>query len=152
MAKYKIGWLPGDGVGKDVMEAAGIVLDKLKLDAEFLPGEVGWHFWCTEGNALPERTITMLQRTDACLLGAITSKPQEDAARELSPELQGKGLIYQSPVLELRQAFNLHTNIRPCKAYPGNPLNFRPDIDIVVFRENTECLYAGVEFHPMPAS
>lgn len=150
MAKYKIGWLPGDGVGKDVMEAAEIVLDKLKLDAEFLPGEVGWHFWCTEGNALPERTITMLQRTDACLLGAITSKPQEDAARELSPELQGKGLIYQSPVLELRQAFNLHTNIRPCKAYPGNPLNFRPDIDIVVFRENTECLYAGVEFHPMP--
>ena len=103
MAKYKIGWLPGDGVGKDVMEAAGIVLDKLKLDAEFLPGEVGWHFWCTEGNALPERTITMLQRTDACLLGAITSKPQEDAARELSPELQDKGLIYQSPVLELRQ-------------------------------------------------
>jgi 3-isopropylmalate dehydrogenase len=50
----------------------------------------------------------------------------------------------------LRQLFNLHTNLRPCKAYPGNPLNLRDDIDLVVFRENTEGLYAGVEFHPVP--
>jgi 3-isopropylmalate dehydrogenase len=50
----------------------------------------------------------------------------------------------------LRQLFNLATNLRPCKAYPGNPLNYRDDIDLVVFRENTEGLYAGVEFHPVP--
>jgi 3-isopropylmalate dehydrogenase len=46
--------------------------------------------------------------------------------------------------------FNLATNLRPCKAFPGNPLNFRDGIDLVVFRENTEGLYAGVEFHPIP--
>ena len=40
--------------------------------------------------------------------------------------------------------------MRPCKAFEGNPLNYRDDIDIVVFRENTEGLYAGVEFHPVP--
>lgn len=150
MAKHKIGWLPGDGVGRDVLEAAQIVLDKLALDAEYIHGEVGWHYWCTEGNALPERTIAMLNETDACLFGAVTSKPREDAERELIPELQNQGLVYQSAVLQLRQRFDLHTNIRPCRAYPGNPLNYRSDIDLVVFRENTECLYAGVEFHPLP--
>jgi len=46
--------------------------------------------------------------------------------------------------------FDLYTNLRPCKAYRGNPLNYRDDIDLVVFRENTEGLYAGVEFHPLP--
>ena len=50
----------------------------------------------------------------------------------------------------MRQTLNLHTNMRPCKAYEGNPLNYRDDIDLVVFRENTEGLYAGVEFHPVP--
>jgi len=53
--------------------------------------------------------------------------------------------------VRLRQEFNLHTNIRPCKAYPGNPLNYRDDIDLVVFRENTEGLYSGIEFHPLPS-
>jgi 3-isopropylmalate dehydrogenase len=52
----------------------------------------------------------------------------------------------------LRQKYDLYVNLRPCKAYPGNPLNFRDDIDLVVFRENTEGLYVGVEFHPVPAS
>jgi 3-isopropylmalate dehydrogenase len=150
MAKYKIGWLPGDGVGKDVMEAAKIVLDKLDFDAEYCHGDIGWSFWCKEGNALPERTVKLLKKTDACLFGAITSKPKEEAEKELAPELQGKGLVYQSPILQLRQEFNLHTNIRPCRAYPGNPLNFRDDINLVVFRESTECLYVGIEFHPLP--
>ena len=150
MAKHKIGWLPGDGVGRDVMEAAHIVLDKLRVDAEYLHGEIGWQYWCTEGNPLPPRTVEMLKNTDACLLGAITSKPREEAERELLPELQQRGLVYQSAILQLRQKFYLHTNLRPCKAYAGNPLNFRHDIDIVVFRENSECLYAGLEFHPLP--
>jgi 3-isopropylmalate dehydrogenase len=50
----------------------------------------------------------------------------------------------------MRQIFELYVNLRPCKAYPGNPLNYRDDIDIVVFRENTEGLYAGVEYYPAP--
>jgi 3-isopropylmalate dehydrogenase len=84
------------------------------------------------------------------LFGAITSKPKDEAAAELDPKLRGKGFAYSSPIVGLRQLFNLHTNLRPCKAYPGNPLNLRDDIDLVVFRENTEGLYCGVEFHPVP--
>lgn len=151
MPKYKIAWLPGDGIGNDVMEAARIVLDALKVDAEYLPGDIGWEFWKHEGNPLPDRTVQLLRNTDVCLFGAITSKPKEEAAKELDPALQDKGFVYSSPIVKLRQMFNLHTNLRPCKAYPGNPLNYRDDIDLVVFRENTEDLYSGIEFHPLPA-
>jgi isocitrate/isopropylmalate dehydrogenase len=150
MAKYKIAWLPGDGVGNDVMEAAKLVLGAMKFDAEYVHGDIGWEFWCNEGDPLPKRTTEMLKTTDCALFGAITSKPKEEAAKELIPELQGKGYVYASPIVRLRQEFNLRTNLRPCKAYAGNPLNFREGIDITVFRENTEDLYAGVEFHPIP--
>ncbi len=150
MAKYKIAWLPGDGIGNDVMEAAKIVLDELKLDADYIPGDVGWEFWKKEGNPLPDRTIKILKETDCCLFGAITSKPKEEAEKELATELKGKGYVYSSPIVRLRQEFKLHTNLRPCKAYKGNLLNYRDDIDLVVFRENTEGLYSGVEFHPLP--
>ena len=150
MGEYKIALLPGDGVGGDVLEAALKVLKAVDFEAEYTHGDIGWEFWRTEGNPLPDRTIELLKETDACLFGAITSKPKEEAARELVPELQGKGLVYSSPIVGLRQLFNLHTNLRPCKAYAGNPLNLRDDIDLVVFRENTEGLYCGVEFHPVP--
>jgi isocitrate/isopropylmalate dehydrogenase len=150
VAKYRIALLPGDGIGKDVMDACQIVLDKLALDADYFPGDIGWEFWCKEGEPLPARTIKLLKNTDCCLFGAITSKPKEEADAELAAELVGKGLVYSSPIVRLRQEFNLRTNLRPCKAYPGNPLNYRDDIDLVVFRENTEDLYAGVEFYPMP--
>ena len=151
MAKYKIALLPGDGIGKDVMDAAQIVLDKLGQDAEYTQGDIGWEFWCREGDPLPKRTTELLRQTDCALFGAITSKPKEEDEAELAPELKGKGFVYASPIVRLRQEFNLRTNLRPCKAYKGNPLNFRDDIDIVVFGENTEDLYAGVEFHPLPA-
>ncbi len=150
MAKYRLAILPGDGIGKEVIEAAMIVLKRLNLDAEYIYGDIGWEFWCREGNPLPDRTIKLLKETDACLFGAITSKPKEDAARELAPELQGKGLSYVSPIVKLRQLFDLYINLRPCKAYPGNPLNYRDNIDLVIFRENTEGSYAGVEFFPLP--
>ncbi len=150
MPKYKIAVLPGDGVGKDVIEAAMIALEKIELNAEYLYGDIGWEYWCKEGDPLPERTIQLLKETDACLFGAITSKPKDDALKELAPELRGKGFSYFSPIVRLRQELDLYTNMRPCKAYPGNPLNYRDDIDLVIFRENTEGMYAGVEFHPVP--
>ena len=87
MAKHKIGWLPGDGVGRDVMDAARIVLDKLGFDAEYYHGDIGWEYWCKEGNALPARTFEMLKQTDACLFGAITSKPKEEAEKDLVRDL-----------------------------------------------------------------
>ncbi len=150
MAKYRIAWLPGDGVGVDVMEAAKIVLDRLEFDAEYIHGDIGWEFWCSEGDPLPERTTKLLNETDCALFGAITSKPKEEAENELADSLKGKGYVYSSPIVRLRQEFNLRTNKRPCKAYAGNPLNYRDDIDITVFRENTEDLYSGVEFFPLP--
>lgn len=147
---YKIAWLPGDGIGQDVLNAARVVLDALKLDAEYIPADIGWEFWCNEGDALPQRTIDILRASHCALFGAITSKPKEEAEAELAPHLRGKGLVYRSPIVRLRQMFDLYVNLRPCKAYRGNPLNYRDDIHLVVFRENTEGLYAGVEFHPVP--
>jgi len=132
---YRIAMLPGDGVG---------------FEAEYEYGDIGWEFWRTEGNPLPDRTIELLKRTDCCLFGAITSKPKDEAAAELNPKLKDKGFVYSSPIVGLQQLFGLHTNLRPCKAYNGNPLNLHDDIDLVVFRENTEGLYAGVEWHPVP--
>jgi 3-isopropylmalate dehydrogenase len=139
-----------DGIGVDVLEAARIVLDRLDLQADFIPGDIGWEFWRQEGDALPPRTIELLKNVDAALFGAITSKPVKAAEGELSPALQGKGLTYRSPIVRMRQMFDLYICQRPCKAYPGNPLNYKEDIDLVVFRENTEGLYAGVEFNPVP--
>lgn len=152
MPQYKIAWMPGDGVGVEVMDAARLVLDAMNFDAEYIPADIGWDFWCNEGDPLPQRTIDILKQTDCALFGAITSKPNTDAVKELAPELQGKGLSYFSPIVKLRQLFNLHTNLRPCKAYPGNPLNYRDDVDLVVFRENTEGSYGGVEWFPLPES
>ena len=134
MAKYKIAWLPGDGVGNDVMEAAKLVLDATSFDAEYVPGEVGWECWESYGDPLPPATVEILKATDCCLFGAITSKPGV------------KG--YKSLIVRARQLFQLYANVRPCKAYPGNPLNYRDTIDMVVFRENTEGLYSGLDFHP----
>jgi len=150
-SKYRIAWLPGDGIGVDVLDATKIVLDKLELHADYIHGDIGWEFWCREGDALPERTIDLLGNVDAAMFGAITSKPVKAAELELMPELQGKGLIYRSPIVRMRQIFDLYTCLRPCKAYPGNPLNYKEDIDLVIFRENTEDLYSGVEFNPVPA-
>src|ERR1041384_7638361 len=125
MAKFSIAWMPGDGIGNDVMEATRIVLDAMKLDAEYIHTDIGWDFWCKEGNPLPHRSIKILQSTTCGLFGAITSKPQDEAKEELAPELKDKKLQYFSPIVKLRQLFNLHTNMRPCKSYAGNPLNYR---------------------------
>jgi 3-isopropylmalate dehydrogenase len=150
MKKYRIAWMPGDGVGVEVLEAAKIVFDKLNFNADYIHADIGWEFWCKEGDALPERTLETLKNVDAAMFGAITSKPVKEAENELIPELQGKGLIYRSPIVRMRQKFDLYNCMRPTKAYEGNPLNIKEGIDIVVFRENTEDLYVGVEFNPVP--
>jgi len=150
MARYRIAWLPGDGIGVDVTEATKIVLDRLGLDAEYIHGDIGWEFWRREGDALPRRTLEMMKETDCAFFGAITSKGQDKAEKELLPELQGKGYSYRSPIVRMRQLLDLYICLRPCKAYPGNPLNYREGIDLVVFRENTEGMYIGVEYPHVP--
>jgi 3-isopropylmalate dehydrogenase len=151
MAKYTIAWLPGDGIGIEVLDAAKIVLDRVGLDAEYVHGDIGWEFWRAEGDSFPPRTVELLKRVDAAMFGAITSKPAKAAEAELADGLRGKGLQYRSPIVRMRQLFDLYVCLRPCKAYPGNPLNFKDKLDLVIFRENTEDLYSGVEFNPVPA-
>jgi len=149
MAKYTIGWMPGDGVGNEVMAATRTVLDAVGFDAEYVNLDIGWDFWCQEGDALPARTVEGLKACDASLFGAITSKPKAEAEAELAPALQGTGLVYRSPIVRMRQVFDLYTNCRPCRAFPGNKLNFQDGIDLVVFRENTEGMYTGIEWSPV---
>ncbi|MEW5759652.1 MAG: isocitrate/isopropylmalate dehydrogenase family protein [Candidatus Thermoplasmatota archaeon] len=136
MAKYKIAFMPGDGIGKDVLESAKIVFENIDLDIEWIDAEIGWSCWEKYGNALPDHTIDILKETKCAYFGAITSKPGV------------KG--YRSPIVKLRQLFDLYINLRPIKAYEGNPLNFKEGIDIVIFRENTEDLYKGIEYQPIP--
>jgi 3-isopropylmalate dehydrogenase len=132
------------------MNATRLVLERLELDADYVHGDIGWEFWCREGDAFPPRTVELLRGVNAAMFGAITSKPVKEAEKELVPELRGTGLVYRSPIVRMRQMFDLYVCLRPCKAYPQNPLNYKEGVDLVVFRENTEDLYAGVEFHPVP--
>ncbi len=88
--------------------------------------------------------------TNCAFFGAITSKPAAEAVRELAPELRDRGLTYRSPIVRMRQMLDLYVCLRPCRAFPGNPLNYRENIDLVVFRENTEGMYIGVEFPRIP--
>jgi isocitrate/isopropylmalate dehydrogenase len=147
---YRIAWLPGDGIGQEVCVAARTVLDAVGFEAEYIHGDIGWEFWRSEGEALPRRTVDLLRSTVCAFFGAITSKPAKDAERELPAHMQGQGLTYRSPIVRMRQMLDLYTCLRPAKAFPGNPLNYREDIDLVVFRENTEGMYIGVEFPRVP--
>jgi isocitrate dehydrogenase (NAD+) len=157
--KYTIVTMPGDGIGRVVMQEALRVLDAAGFKANYIEGDIGWDFWCREGNPLPQRTIELLEEHKVGLFGAITSKPKEEAASELASELKGKGFTYASPIVGMRQHFDLDICIRPCHTYKGNPLNFirlgakgdieEPVVDVVIFRQNTEGLYCGVEWsHP----
>ncbi len=160
MAKRTIVALPGDGIGKVVLEEAIRVLNAAGFVANYIVGDIGWEFWCNEGNPLPQRTIDLLTEFKIALFGAITSKPKDDAFAELKPELQGKGLVYSSPIVGLRQHFGLDICLRPCRTYKGNPLNFirrgaggtveEPKIEVAIFRQNTEGLYGGVEWSNPP--
>ncbi len=155
----KIVAMPGDGIGKTVLPESIKVLNAVGFKAEFIHADIGWDFWRKEGNALPQRTIDLLSEHKIGLFGAITSKPKDAALKELDPGLHGKGYVYFSPIVGLRQHFNLDICIRPCKSFKGNPLNFirrkgngfeEPNVNTVIFRQNTEGLYAGVEWTNPP--
>ncbi|HRW62074.1 MAG TPA: isocitrate/isopropylmalate family dehydrogenase [Bacteroidales bacterium] len=160
MAKRTIVAMPGDGIGKVVLEETIRVLEAAGFEADYVNGDIGWDFWCNEGNPLPQRTLDLIAKHKIGLFGAITSKPKDEAAAELAPELQNKGLVYSSPIVGLRQHFGLDICMRPCRTYKGNPLNFirrgakndieEPEVDVVIFRQNTEGLYGGVEWSNPP--
>ena len=161
MARRTVVTMPGDGIGKVVLPEALRVLEAVGFEAEYVHADIGWDCWVNEGNALPERTIELLRDHGLGLFGAITSKPKKEANAELRPDLRDRGLVYYSPIVSLRQIFDLDVCIRPCRSFPGNPLNFirrgsdggreEPVVDAVVFRQNTEGLYGGVEWTNPPA-
>lgn len=160
MATRTIVALPGDGIGKIVLNEAIRVLDKAGFKADYIFGDIGWEFWCKEGNPLPDRTLQLLEQHKIALFGAITSKPKDKAAAELAADLQDKGFQYYSPIVSMRQHFDLDICMRPCRTFTGNPLNFirrgpgntieEPFIDTMIFRQNTEGLYGGVEWTNPP--
>jgi len=158
---YDLCLLPGDGIGVPVAEETVRLLKTFDdMNINWHHGDIGWKFWCTEANALPDRTIELIKKYPVGLFGAITSKPKAAADAELDPKLREKKPVYYSPIVTLRQRFDLDICMRPCKSFHGNPLNFvrrsatggieEPKIDIVVFRQNTECLYGGVEWTNPP--
>jgi 3-isopropylmalate dehydrogenase len=160
MSKPTIISMPGDGIGNQVLPEAIRVLNAVGFEAEYIHADIGWECWINEGNALPERTVELLAKHKLGLFGAITSKPKKEADAELKPALRGKGYTYYSPIVTMRQRFGLDVCLRPCIGFPGNPLNFvrkkpgggyeEPQVNVVVFRQNTEGLYAGVEWTNPP--
>lgn len=129
MNTYRIALLGGDGIGPEVIHAARQVLEALPIRWEWLEGEIGWHAYQQWGDPLPAETLNCICRADATLFGAVTTPPD-------IPN-------YRSPVLRLRQELDLFANLRPCRSIP-HPVS-RPNVDLLVVRENTEDLYVGRE-------
>jgi len=160
MTRRSVVVMPGDGIGKGVLPEAQRVLEAAGFEADWIPAGIGWEHWVEEGNPLPEATVELIAEHKVALFGAITSKPKDKAAAEIRDDLKDKGHVYYSPIVGLRQRFDLDVSIRPCIAFPGNPLNFirrgadggaeEPRVNTVVFRQNTEGLYGGVEWTDPP--
>jgi len=129
-ARVRIALIPGDGVGQEVIPAARQVLEALALPLEFIELAAGWATFQQTGNALPTETVDALQTCDGALFVAVSSPSQR---------VQG----YTSPIIALRKHFELYANLRPVVSapVPGS----QPDIDLLIVRENTECLYVKQE-------
>ncbi|MBK2027384.1 isocitrate/isopropylmalate dehydrogenase family protein [Allofrancisella guangzhouensis] len=142
----KIAILPGDGVGQDVIFATMPVFEALSLDFDFSYGDVGWECWRKEGNPVPQKTWEIINNCDATLLGAITSKPYQEAVLELPNNLIDDPPIYVSPVIQLRQNLDLFANVRPISNINDRAIDF----NLAVIRENTEGLYSGLDYGYLP--
>ncbi|BAW30755.1 MAG TPA: isocitrate/isopropylmalate family dehydrogenase [Methanothermobacter sp.] len=122
---YKIAVIPGDGVGKEVMNAALHILDGLNLDFEYEFAEAGDKCAEKTGEALPDETLKIIKNSDACLFGA---------AGETAADV----------IVKLRRELDLFVNLRPVKSLPGVG-GLYGGLDFVIVRENTEDLYVGLE-------
>jgi isocitrate dehydrogenase (NAD+) len=132
---YDVAVLKGDGIGPEVTEATVKILETVQEKADFklnfLYGEAGYHCIAEHGTNLPKQTIELIKQTKACLKGPMTT-PEEPGAPV-------------SVAVTLRRMFNLFANVRPCKSFPSVE-SLKPQIDLIVVRENTEGLYSGVEY------
>jgi isocitrate dehydrogenase (NAD+) len=131
---YDITVLKGDGIGPEVIKAALKVLQALLKQSDFklnfLYGEAGYHCIAQYGTNLPKETLELTRQTSACLKGPMTT-PEEPGAPV-------------SVAVTLRKIFNLYANVRPCRSFPSVEA-LKPNIDLIVVRENTEGLYSGAE-------
>jgi isocitrate dehydrogenase (NAD+) len=127
---YKITLIPGDGVGPEITEATRRALEAtgVKFDWELV--YTGAEVMAKEGSPLPDSVLASIKKNKVALKGPITTPI---------------GTGFRSVNVALRKALDLYACVRPCKTYPGAPTTYK-DVDIVIIRENTEDLYAGVEF------
>jgi homoisocitrate dehydrogenase len=128
--KTKICLINGDGVGREVIPAAAEVLAALDLGIEFIEAHAGFEHFKRTGNAIPDATLADVEVCGVTLFGATSSPPVK---------VDG----YRSPILAMRQVFDLYVNLRPVQSLPGS--FSRPNLDLLIVRENTEGLYAGRE-------
>lgn len=122
---YKIAVIPGDGIGKEVMEATLHALEALNVDLDYKFADAGDEYAEKTGVALPQETVDIVKESEACLFGA---------AGESAADV----------IVKLRQELDLYVNLRPVKSYPGTNSLF-DNLDFVIVRENTEGLYIGRE-------
>ncbi len=127
---YKIALIPGDGIGKEVVPAARRVLAETGLLFDFVDLEAGWETFQRTATALPRETVTALHSCDGAIFGAVSSP---------SHKVPG----YTSPIVALRKEMDLYANLRPSVSdpVPGS----RSGVDLLIVRENTECLYVKRE-------
>ncbi len=127
----RIAIIEGDGVGREVVPAAQRVLEAVGAPFDYVPLDAGWQCFVRTGNALPQVTIDALRTCDGALLGAVNSP---------SHKVEG----YSSPVVALRKELDLYANLRPIISAPVAAS--RPNINMLLVRENTECLYVKQEW------
>lgn len=119
--KYQIAVIPGDGIGKEVMEATISVLDELDVDFDYIYGIAGDECNEEHGTPLPQETIDIVRDSDACLFGA---------AGETAADV----------IVKIRQEMKMFANLRPVKSYPNTKSLFE-NVEFMIVRENTEGLY-----------
>ena len=127
---HSVTLIPGDGVGPELAEATRRVIDASGAAIEWEVQEAGLAVMEAEGTPLPERVLESVRRNKVAIKGPITTP---------------RGGGFRSVNVALRKVLDLYACLRPCKHYAGVRTRFE-DVDLVVVRENTEDLYAGVEF------
>jgi len=134
-SSLKIGLIPADGIGREVIPAAKSAIEALGSDIpkpEFIDLLAGWETFTRTGVALPHDTVEVLKNECDCALFGSVSSPSK------------KVVGYSSPIVALRKVLDLYANIRPVTSVAPNP-GEQPSVDLVVVRENTECLYVKQE-------
>ncbi len=135
MSEYKLCVIPGDGVGREVIPCAVEVIQHVLPSVAIVSADAGWDCFTRTGNALPPATLAAIQDCGAALFGAVSSP---------SHKVEG----YRSPIVQMRQHFNLYANLRPTRELnlSGHDAAGQPGIDLLIVRENTQGLYIGREY------